>query len=279
MITSTTMDSQQVKTLRRHWFGTPSSEAIAKTVLLMERDRVEQYIGALDKVEHHFGRGYGGLNVGDGVFHGVTGRYRDLRLSVIYSIGPAHVGDCVTYLANYFGVTDFVATGSVGGIGATRIGDIVVANRVTAQDGLSLALNVEDVVLDPVLGYQVEINMDRELIVPQSVNLAADWGGNLFVGKSMYTLPAVCLETPERLARIREGGYAAIDLETGPFLSACRASGANGVVIHWVTDLPETFSFQHSGDEPEFVKAKALKYEQWLNMPRIIMPILHELIG
>ena len=267
----------EVEQLGRHWFGIRSSDAIASTALLMERDRVEQYMGALDAVEHHFGRGYGGLSAGDGVFHGITGQYRDLRLTVIYSIGPAHVADCVSYLAEYFGVTQLVATGSVGGLGSTQIGNIVVANRVMTQDGFSLALYAADAELDPVLGYKVEIKMERDLTMLLSAKHFSGADAAVRVGEPVFTVPAVCLETPQRLRQIREGGYAAIDLETGPFLSACKAKGVEGAVIHWVTDLPESFSFHHSGQERAFEEAKALKYKQWLNMPRIVLPILYRL--
>jgi uridine phosphorylase len=267
-----------IYTIRGIFIGAMTGDVIADTVLVMERDRVQQCIGALDSVEHHFGQGYGGLSSGNGVFHGITGSYRDLRLSVIYSIGPAHVGDCVTFLVNYFDVTRLFATGSVGGIGSTAIGDIIVTNRVTTQDGLSFVLNSKDVVKDPVLGYQVEVNMGRTLTVSSTVCQPPVIGGTVHVNKSVYTIPAVCLETPERLAQIRKAGYAAIDLETGPFLSACKAGGIDGAVIHWVTDLPETFSFYYSGDDQDIVEAKARKYRQWLNMPRIVLPILYELI-
>lgn len=270
---------QEIDNLRRHWFGTRSVDVIAKTVLLMERDRVEQYMGALDSVEHKFGRGYGGKNTGDAVFHGVTGTYRGLRLSVIYSIGPAHVSDCVTLLADYFDVKQIVATGSVGGIGDTHMGDIIVVNRVTTQDGFSLAVNAKAAARDPVLGYQVEVAMEQELRLSTHVAAAAAMGGNILVGGKIYTVPAICLETAERLGRIRAGGYAAIDLETGPFLSACKARGILGAGVHWVTDLPETFAFHHASDERAYQEAIDRKHAQWLNMPRIILPIVVDLLS
>ena len=36
--------------IRKYWFGTDDVDAVAHTVLLMERDRLEQYKAALDLV-------------------------------------------------------------------------------------------------------------------------------------------------------------------------------------------------------------------------------------
>ena len=49
--------------IRRYWFGTDEVDAIADTVLLMERDRLEQYKTALNITLGHF----------HGVFNGLTG--------------------------------------------------------------------------------------------------------------------------------------------------------------------------------------------------------------
>ena len=105
--------------VRRYWFGTEDQNAIADTVLLMERDRLEQCKAALDVT----------LNDFRGVFAGITGLLDGRRMSVVYSIGPAHIANCVNFLAHGFGARRFFATGSIGGLGV-EMGDIVVSNSL-----------------------------------------------------------------------------------------------------------------------------------------------------
>lgn len=256
--------------IRRYWFGVDDPEAVADTVLLMERDRLEQYKAAL----------YLTLNQFQGVFRGITGLLGGRRLSVVYSIGPAHVADCVSFLAYGFGVKRFLATGSVGGLNA-GMGDIILAQSVTSQDGFSLALFPDTVQVDPALGYLVHLEMPGTLTMSAATRAAIreSFGCDIHTG-TVFTVPAVCLEDEAGLREIKQRGYLALDLETGPFLAACRRAGAWGGCIHWVTDLPleRSFYYQYDGD-PEIIRQDTeKKHRQWLNIPRLILPLVAEML-
>lgn len=258
--------------VRRYWFGVDDAGAVADTVLLMERDRLEQYKAALDFTLNRF----------HGVFAGLTGLVKGRRISVVYSIGPAHIADCVSFLAYGFGVRRFFSTGSIGGL-TTEMGDIVVSNACATQDGFSCASYPDEVRYEPFLGYTVEIDMSPQSVaVSDAVRCqtkeAFDCG--IRYGR-IFTVPAVSLEDCRWLSEIKDRGYVAVDLETGPFLAACRRSDAQGVCVHWVTDLPleRSFYYQYEGD-PEIIKRdNEKKHRQWLNMPRLILPIVVDLMS
>lgn len=255
--------------VRRYWFGVEDEDAVADTVLLMERDRLEQYKAALDVTEGQF----------KGVFAGITGRYHGRRLSVIYSIGPAHIADCVNFLAYGFRIRRFIATGSIGGLKA-EMGDVVVSNTCSTQDGYSLATLLAKVRSDATLGRLVDIEMTGSPIVPQRMvdSVFETFQCGIRYGK-LFTVPAVSLENRERLVAILDQGYVAIDLESGPFLAACAQNNVDGLCVHWVTDLPlsRSFYYQYDGDSAILDKDRVKKHRQWLNMPRLILPILESL--
>lgn len=257
--------------VRRYWFGVDDLDTVADTVLLMERDRLEQYKAALDFT----------LNSFQGVFAGLTGVFNGRKISVIYSIGPAHIADCVSFLTYGFGVRRFFSTGSVGGL-AIEMGDIVISNACATQDAFSCASYPDEVRYEQSLGYTVEIKMPQSLAVSDAVRckIRETFNCDIKYG-AVFTVPAVSLEDDRWLNEIKNRGYVAIDLETGPFLAACRCSNAQGICVHWVTDLPleRSFYYQYEGD-PEIIRQDAeKKHRQWLNMPRLILPIVDDLMS
>jgi uridine phosphorylase len=257
--------------VRRYWFGTDDPEAVADTVLLMERDRLEQYKAALDVTGCEF----------RGVFSGLTGRLGSRRLTVVYSIGPAHIADCVTALVRGFGVARFVATGSIGGL-AAEMGDLVVSNSCTTQDGFSFAVFPEEVRTDPSLGRVLDLDLRHPLSVSPATQarLRESFDCAARIGP-LFTVPAVCVETGDRLRQLHAKGFVGLDLETGPFLAACRRAGAQGFCVHWVTDLPleRSFYYQYEGDAATVERDRAKKHRQWLNMPRLILPAVEDVLS
>jgi uridine phosphorylase len=198
----------------------------------------------------------------------------------VHSLGPAHIADCVRFLAVGFGVRRFVSTGTVGGLGI-GMGDIVVCNACSTQDSFSAAVFPGDVRRDEALGHVVEIDMHEPLAVSDR---ARKWLRDTFSCEiqlgPVFTFAAVSLEDEHLLSMLREQGFVALDLETGPFLAACRFSGAAGMCVHWVTDLPleRSFYYDFHGD-PGIIKSdKRLKHRQWLNMPRLVLTVLQDLL-
>ena len=257
--------------IRRYWFGINDKDDVADTVLLMERDRLEQYKAALDFTLCHF----------HGVFNGLTGLLNGKKITVIHSIGPAHIADCVSFLANGFDVKQFIATGSIGGL-ATSMGDIVVSNECASQDGFSYTVFHDDIQIEKDLGSIVKIKMPETLTVTEGIKskIKNSFHCDIKFG-SIFTIPAVSLEGQNYLTDIKDKGYIALDLETGPFLAACKLNKVQGFCIHWVTDLPleRNFYYQFDGDPEIITYDKELKHNQWLNMPRLILPILSDLIS
>lgn len=256
--------------VRQYWFGTDDESAVADTVILMERDRLEQFKAALDIVANDF----------RGVFAGITGILNDVRLSVVHSLGPAHIADCVRFLAHGFGVRRFFATGSIGGLDAA-MGDIVVSNTCATQDGFALALFRGDKHEDEKLGRFVDIDMQRTLSVSDQIRACTreTFDCEIRVGR-LFTVAAVSVEDDVYLRELRSRGFIGLDLETGPFLAACRSADAQGTCVHWVTDLPlqRSFYYKYQGDPVLIEQDRVKKHKQWLNVPRLILPIVHDLL-
>lgn len=239
--------------IRQHWFGADSAASIASNVLLMERNRLSQYQSALDSTTGNF----------RGVFEGITGTIDGFELSIVYSVGPSHIADCVEFLCAAFDIRRLFATGSVGGLSA-EVGDVVVVDRCTTMDGYSLAHYDTASRLDDELGRVVDL---------VSVGASAANG-------RMFTVPSVSWETDGRMRRLRDLGYVGVDLETGPFLAACGRLGVPGAGIHWVTDTPLTrsFYFAHEGDADEVHRQRKEQHLRWLNLPKLILPRVLELL-
>lgn len=257
--------------IRRYWFGVEDSDVVANTVLLMERDRLEQFKAALDFTLHRF----------QGVFNGITGILNNKRISIVYSIGPAHVADCVSFLVQGFGVEQFISTGSIGGL-ATEIGDVVISNSCATQDGYACAVFPAELQRNADIGSYVEIKMPQSLVVSEGLRAKVKQAFHCDIKHgTLFTLPAVSLESDDRLNAIRAAGYIALDLETGPFLAACRYNNVAGFCVHWVTDLPleRGFCYQYSGIPAIIAQDKEKKHRQWLNMPRLILPIMKEILA
>jgi uridine phosphorylase len=256
--------------IRKYWFGLDDVNAMADTVLLMERDRLEQYKAALDFTLGHF----------HGVFNGITGVLNGTKLSVIHSIGPAHIADCVCLLVEGFGIKRFISTGSIGGL-STEMGDIVISNECATQDGFSCTVYHDEVQYHGAFGYIVEIKMPELITISDAIRARIKEAFDCEIKSGpIFTVPAVSLEDEERLTQIKNRGYIALDLETGPFLGACRYKNAQGFCVHWVTDLPleRNFFYQYDGDPEIIEQDKDKKHKQWLNMPRLILPIVNDVI-
>lgn len=255
--------------IHKYWFGVENPEEIADIVLLMERDRIDQYKASLDIT----------LNDFHGVFKGITGILHDKRISVIYSIGPAHIADCVNFLAYAFTVKKLISTGSIGGL-STEMGDIVISNNCATQDAFTSTIFVDEIQKDKYFGSFVEIKMPNR---PKLSTDSIEKNCHLFNCKvhygDIFTVPAVSLENENKLKAIKKKGYIAVDLETGPFLAACRYNNIEGICIHWVTDLPleRNFYYQYYGDADQIKKDKAKKDKQWLNLPKIILSFIKDL--
>lgn len=257
---------------RKYWFGVEHESEVADIVLLMERDRLDQYQSALDITFNHF----------KGVFKGLTGQLGPHRISVIYSIGPAHIADCVNFLASGFHVNRIFSTGSIGGL-SSEMGDIVISNSCASQDGFSRITFPGNIKYDNQLGEMVELFMpsfkcpdistDMQNSLKQLFNCCIHKG-------ILFTLPAVSIEDHELMQCIKDRGYIAVDLETGPFLAACHKNKIEGLCIHWITDLPleKNFYYQYYGD-PKIIESDwNKKHKQWLNMPKLVLPIIQEIL-
>jgi purine-nucleoside phosphorylase len=258
--------------IRRHWFGADSTDAVAPNVLLTERDRLEQYRAAMDWTTGRF----------EGVFRGITGTLDGWPLSVIHSLGPAHIADCVEFLAAGFDVRQLMSTGSIGGLD-TEIGDVVVSNSCTTMDAYSLACYDQEVHEERGIGKVVRVDAATyppDIPVELRSGLAQDFGSVIHSGR-IFTVPAVSWETDATLESLQQRGFVGVDLESGPFLAACRRTGANGLCIHWVTDLPLRRSFYHryEGDPRVAVADERKKHTQWLNLPKLILPIVTQALA
>jgi purine-nucleoside phosphorylase len=249
-------------------------DRIGEIVILMERDRIEQYKGAFDRVLYEL-RG--------GVYHGITGFIEDKEVSAIFSKGPCDIGDCVSFLAmSRTKCQTIFSTGSIGGLGRNvEVGDLIIARDAIGNDGYSLFHARQ--CGRQIRGYFDNIVYPNGEIINSISNpvkeAALDYNVNYHLGR-LFTIPGVSLENDDFLREIINNGCIAIDMETAPFYAACQIHGFNSAAIHWVTDLPLTrnffYRFHNSRKAQEDWDKKS---PIWLNMANIITDILRGYIN
>ncbi|MFQ5981416.1 MAG: hypothetical protein ACE5OZ_25010 [Candidatus Heimdallarchaeota archaeon] len=255
--------------ISRHAFGV-YPDKIGEIVLLMERDRIEQYKGAFDKILYE---------LKGGVYNGITGLLADTRISAIYSKSPADIADCVSFLGmSRTSCHTIFSTGSIGGLGVNvEMADLVMADEAIGNDGYSIFLarreeKPPDYFFDNVIQPKGNV---ADLVEEAVQSIAEEFGVQWHRGR-IFTTPAVSLETEELLHKIVDHNCIAIDMETAPFYAACQEYGFQSLAIHWVTDLPLTRSFfyRFSGDPKVIQQDWNKKHPLWLNMPHILVSIL-----
>lgn len=252
----------------RHAFGV-IPDKIGEIAILMERDRTEQYKGALDRVLYE---------LKGGVYNGITGVLSGTEVSIIYSKGPADIADCVAFLgmAKTKCKTIF-STGSIGGLGdAISIVDFVLADDAVGNDGYSQFVSKRKGIDISGLFSNIVFATGSILQIIENIvaNVVSPYGVQVHRGR-IFTTPGVSLEDENFLREIVEQGCIAIDMETAQFYTACREFGFDSATVHWVTDLPLTRSFFHRFRDTESAQDDwDIKHLIWLNMANIITAII-----
>jgi purine-nucleoside phosphorylase len=163
-----------------------------------------------------------------------------------------------------------------------EIGDLIVASSCMTMDAYSLAHLRDEAYNDSELGMIVEVNRAEQPRIPLALRsqLAQDFACAIHVGR-VFSVPAVSWETEEALRSLQKRGFIGVDLETGPFLAACRRTGMEGLCIHWVTDEPlrRDFYYHYEGDPDIAAADQRRKYAQWLNLPKLILPIVTQTLS
>lgn len=257
----------------RHAFGV-YPDKIGEIVVLMERDRTEQYKGAFDKVLHE---------LKGGVYYGITGLVNDREVSAIYSKGPSDIADCVAFLAmSETKCHTIFSTGSIGGLeNNIKVGDFVMADSAIGNDGYSQFLAKQRGKTIEGFFDNVVYPTGNVLDLTESVirEVAKEYKVNSHRGR-LFTTPGVSLENDEFLREIVENGCIAIDMETAQFYAACQQYGFKSAAVHWVTDLPLTRNFFYKFHNPEQAKQDFdKKHPIWLNMANIVTSILRGYIN
>lgn len=263
----------QPRVISKFAFGV-RPDKVGEIVVLMERDRTEQYKGAFDEVLHEL-RG--------GTYSGITGLVENKEVSAIYSKGPSDIADCVAFLGmSKTKCHTILSTGSIGGLGEeVDVGDFVIVNEAIGNDGYSLFNSRQKGKnINGIFENIICPSGDVSDLIEDSVRMAAKaYGVSCHIGK-IFTIPGVSLENYDLLIQMLQNGCIAVDMETAQFFAACKNQGFNSAAIHWVTDLPLTRNFFHNFHHPEEGRRDWDKKSPiWLNMAKIITDILRGYIN
>lgn len=257
----------------RHAFGTIASN-IGEIVLLMERDRTEQYKGSFDNVL---------AELKGGVFNGITGEINGVSVSAIYSKGPADIGDCVAFLGlSKTKCHTIFSNGSIGGIGKNiDVGDFLIVDEACGNDGFSNFLKKLEGNSNPGL-FSNKLNARTKISIEfekKAKEICGSFGVNCHRGK-IFTIPGVCFESKELLESIKKQGFAAVDMETAQFYAACEWFNFNSLAMHWVTDLPlkRNYAYAFEGKREIAERDWKKKHLIWLNLAKINTKFVKEFI-
>jgi purine-nucleoside phosphorylase len=249
-------------------------EKIGEIAILMERDRIEQYKGAFDKVLYE---------LKGGIYHGITGLLNDKEVSAIFSKGPSDIGDCIAFLGmSETKCKTIFSNGSIGGLGKNvMLGDFIIANDAIGNDGYSLFCAKQNGrSTNGLFDNIISSNSDCLRLIESPVRDATKRFNINYHRGRIFTIPGVSLENDDLLRDAIDHGCIAIDMETAPFYAACQRYGFNSAAIHWVTDLPLSRNLLyrlHNSKEAQNDWDK--KSPIWLNMANIITDILRGYIG
>lgn len=257
----------------RHAFGAEIKD-IGEIVLLMERDRTEQYKGAFDNTI---------AELKGGVFSGITGEVNGTKVSAIYSKGPADISDCVAFLAlSKTKCHTIFSNGSIGGIGSgLDVGDFFIVDEAAGNDAFSIFLN-------KLSGKENKGFFSNNIkpsgkagdkIEEPARKVCGSFGVSCHRGK-IFTLPGVCFESKQFLEEIKKQGFAAVDMETAQFYAACNFFGFKSLAFHWITDLPveRNFIYKFEGDKKVVERDWKRKHLIWLNLAKINIEIIRKYI-
>jgi len=252
----------------QHAFGV-FPDKIGEIVVLIERDRIEQYRGTFDKLT---------IELKGGIYPGITGILNGIEISIIYSKGPADIADCIAFLAmSKTKCHTLFSTGSVGGLGSNiGVGDFILVDSAIGNDGYSqfLAKLRDEHPKGFFNNYSYPNGNVIEMIEHAVIKVVQEYKVKSHTGR-IFTIPGVSLENSDFLKEIVNSGCIAIDMETAQFYAACTRYNFNSAAIHWVTDLPLTRNFFYRFNNP--IEAKSdfdKKYPIWLNMVNLITDIL-----
>lgn len=259
--------------ISQHFFGV-YPEKIGEIVIIVGKNRIEQYKGSFDKVLHE---------VRGGVYYGITGLVNGREVSAIYARGPSDIADCVAFLSmSETKCHTIFSTDSIGGLGPNvDMGDFVMVDSAIGNDGYSQFLaRQRGETIDGFFGNVVYPNGNVLDLIENAVReVAQEYGVNSHRGR-LFTTPGVSLENDEFLKEIVQNGGIAIGMRAAQFYAACQQYGFKSAAVHWVTDLPLTRNFFYRFYNPEQAKRDFDKKRPiWLNKTKIITSIIRGYIN
>lgn len=175
------------------------------------------------------GRIYSGVN---------TENYTVIKVPM----GQALAGDSVLFLGNTK-VKELVYAGSAGGLGRSRVGDILICKNAFAGGGFSD--NYPPLRgMDNILEDGKIFNSSGALLEKIRLSAEKDPGmKDIFKEGSIFTVSSLFAETPENLEKIERRAFDGIDMELSAVYHAAVVAGIEAAGILFVSDLPRKKPF------------------------------------
>ncbi|MBU0683442.1 MAG: hypothetical protein ABIH85_06095 [Candidatus Omnitrophota bacterium] len=174
------------------------------------------------------------------VYSGVILEKNKHRFAVIRSgMGASFAGDAVLFMKNT-SIRRIIFAGACGGLGETRIGDIVLCDK--AFDGETFSkYHLPDFSMKQVFDKGTFKSANREYLKLAETFLFAKLNeiGTVRTG-TVFSIGSLLAETRQNLSEIDAQGFLGIDLELAAVYHAATASRIAAIGLIFVSDLPRT---------------------------------------
>lgn len=239
-----------------HWFGCDDA-AIAPLVVIMERNRIGEFSTASGAGPGHEFRG---------VFSGATVEGRSGAVTLVAGVSSSTITDCL-HLLREAGARRVASVGTAGGL-VGDVGDVIVATE-SGQYADPPSWPVPGESWQPGVLSRSPSGADGESLR----EVLGNAGVGAHVGP-LFTVPAVCWETPLRLTALRDRGYVGVDMESAPFFRAAAAFGMESVCVRWISDLPIRPQFAMTVPLWDAEPVHAKRQTAWENWPDVATRII-----
>ena len=203
-------------------------EEVLENVILISFLPIEKFGNANAEKNVFKGRLYSGRNFLTG-----NGGYTVIKTPS----GGTLAGDCVLFLAKT-GVKRIIYAGSCGGLGPSRIGDIIVCSKAFYGCGFS-DYHHPGKGIDNILTSGSFFGASPSIIEKiLTINAGMPENGAKLKQGSIFTIGSLAAETDDVLEKIGSRGFDGIDMELAPVYHAAGILKAETAGILFTSDLP-----------------------------------------
>lgn len=182
-------------------------------------------------------------------YSGITASREGVKFAVVRSgMSSQLAGDAAALLADQ-GVKEILFTGSCGGFGPCKIGDLVIAKR--AFDGGSFPQSISKDIFKLERFIASATDYTREL---ERFLLGKTEDNETLKKGDIFTISSLFLELGDGIREVEKKGFLGVDMELAAVYSACGDANISASSLLFVSDLPLSAPFWEMDPDEEIIE-------------------------